>query len=553
MPPKLAMPQMAPMAPSTSRSDPKPVLRASKEWVVPPRPKPGRKSTKTEAEQAKATGRTSQKAFRERRQEYVTELEEKVRSLEAGEGEKCVFYQQQAQKAKAETSALRSENDGLKKIIEQLRRELDGARGKTGGKDKGKGRAAPVEFDEVVSPGPSKRPRRSAAVRAQAVVASAASSSPLPIPSAESPVPALSPPSTTTSSSTSTFAHSPLNDLHPVGPASPHLGRCGFCAAGSDCFCASVGYPVAHTPGAIPISLASPVVKIEETDDMFFGDAVYEPAVPLTLHRSQKKAAPVWSITSATPTVVAKPVLQALCNGDPSNCPACSDDPYAAPVFAFLCQIDQRSSSRSFGKAFCNALSTTVCTTQPCTNCPSNCTSRKMPTPPPETTDEETALFESLTDLPCCGDPALCGSLTCKPNKEVEVIKIEEDAVEMLPKTVDPGVRSVDTVPCNEAWTALKSHPNIAFADLQMLADVVAKRTHCGGPVHSATPPSVPASLPSIDTAFDANRPELVPQSQLQCSIDAGARKRLTVERGAVNEALEMLDRAVARGGPLRQ
>ncbi|GAA5904764.1 hypothetical protein JCM6882_008368 [Rhodosporidiobolus microsporus] len=533
MPPKLAMPQLAQVAPSASRSDPKPILRASKEWVVPPRPKPGRKSTKTEAEQAKATGRTSQKAFRERRQEYVTELEEKVRSLEAGEGEKCVFYQQQAQKAKAETSALRAENDGLKKIIEQLRRELDGARGKTGGKDKGKGRAAPVEFDEVVSPGPSKRPRRSAAVRAQVVVASATSSSPLPIPSAESPLPALSPPSTTTSSSSaSTFVHSPLNDIHPVGPASPHVGRCGFCNAGADCFCASVGYPVANTPGgAVPISLASPVVKIEESDDMFFGDAAYEPAVPLTLRKSSTKAAPVWSIESSTTTVVAKPVLQALCNGDPSNCPACSDDP--------------------FGKAFCNALSTTVCTTQPCTNCPSNCTSRKMPTPPPETTDEETALFESLTDLPCCGDPALCGSLTCKPNKEVEVVKVEE-LVEMLPKTVDPGVR-VETVPCNEAWTALKSHPNIAFADLQMLADVVAKRTHCGGPVHSATPPAVPAALPSMDAGFDDNRPELVPQSQLQCSIDAGARKRLTVERGAVNEALEMLDRAVARGGPLRQ
>ncbi|GAA6037874.1 hypothetical protein JCM8097_005081 [Rhodosporidiobolus ruineniae] len=533
MPPKLAVPAMAPM-PGGSRSEPRPVLRASKEWVVPPRPKPGRKSTKTEAEQAKATGRTSQKAFRERRQEYVTELEEKVRQLEAGEGEKCVFYQQQAQKAKLETAALRTENDGLKKIIDQLRRELEnGGRAKSGGKDKGKGRAVPVEFEEAASPGPAKRPRRSAAVRAQAVVASASSSSPLPIYSAESPLPILSPPSTTASSSTSSaFVHSPLNDLHPVGPASPATHtRCGFCASSADCFCAEVGYQIVQTPGAAALALISPAIKVEETDDLFFGEAAYEPAVPLRLRKSEKKAAPVWAIESAATTTISKPLLQALCNGDPSNCPACSDDP--------------------FGKAFCNALSSTVCTTQPCSNCPSNCTSRKMPTPPPETTtDEETALFESLTDLPCCGDPALCGSLTCKPGKET-VIK-EEPRDEVLSRSVDAGVRSVETVPCNEAWTALKSHPNIAFADLQMLADVVAKRTHCGGPVHSTASPAPSAtSLAPIDSGFD--RPELVPQSTLQCSIDAGARKRLTVERGAVNEALEMLDRAVARGGPLRQ
>lgn len=89
-----------------------------------------------------------------------------------------------------------------------------------------------------------------------------------------------------------------------------------------------------------------------------------------------------------------------------------------------------------------------------------------------------------------------------------------------------------------------------------MLADVVAKRTFCGGPVCSTPPP--PAGLTS--ETFPAaradsqsqHRPELVPQATLQCSVDAGARKRLTVERGAVNEALDLLDRAVARGGPLR-
>ena len=143
----------------------------------------------------------------------------------------------------------------------------------------------------------------------------------------------------------------------------------------------------------------------------------------------------------------------------------------------------------------------------------------------------------------------------------------------------------------------LKAHPNIAFAseclsllsrnlhpvqpklslidafstpDLQMLAEVVSKRTHCSGPVASpvATGSSHGTTRANSSTqeqhqqqsrdtdAFASSaspRPQLAPQSVLQCQIDAGVRKRLTVERGAVNEALELLDRAAARGGALRR
>ncbi|GAA6046373.1 hypothetical protein JCM3770_004888 [Rhodotorula araucariae] len=553
------------------RSEPKCMVKPSKEWVVPPRPKPGRKSTKKDDPPAKSVGRTSQKAFRERRQEYVTELEEKVRQLEAGEGDKCVFYQQQAQKAKTETVVLQQENDALKKEIDLLRRELERVQGgaansavrASGGKDKGKGRAAPPEFEDVASVGPSKRPRRSAAVRAQAVVASATGSSPIMYYAlaATSPLPALSPAGTSSSSSHSAYVHSPLNDFHPDGPASPghpqlvpsehalpsQHERCTFCPADDSCFCAQVGYEFAppsmpEQTNALLAAVSSPAaqIKLEDTDDLFFTETGYEPAVPLRLRNSGSKAASVWAIEQpradkAPIWAIEQPSAQAqravyagaeaVCSGDPSNCPACSDDP--------------------FGKAFCNALSSTVCTTQPCSSCPGHATSRKMPTPPPDAVDEETALFESLTDLPCCGDPAACGSLTCKPSATGDS---KGTAVQQTPpRATVPLAPDVETVPCNEAWTALKQHPNIAFADLQMLADVVAKRTYCGGPVCSTPPPP-----PGVTSETFVGRPELVPQAALQCSIDAGARKRLTVERGAVNEALDLLDRAVARGGPLR-
>lgn len=80
--------------------------------------------------------------------------------------------------------------------------------------------------------------------------------------------------------------------------------------------------------------------------------------------------------------------------------------------------------------------------------------------------DEGMALLESLTDLPCCGDPILCGSKTCKTEDQTEPIPppplppLEADAA----ASAAAAAAGVETVPCNEAWSALKQHPNIAFA-----------------------------------------------------------------------------------------
>ena len=55
----------------------------SKEWVVPPRPKPGRKpATDTPPTKRKAQNRAAQRAFRERRAARVGELEEQLEELE---------------------------------------------------------------------------------------------------------------------------------------------------------------------------------------------------------------------------------------------------------------------------------------------------------------------------------------------------------------------------------------------------------------------------------------------------------------------------------------
>ncbi|KAK5101019.1 hypothetical protein LTS08_004625 [Lithohypha guttulata] len=60
-----------------------PLSLTSKEWVVPPRPKPGRKpATDTPPTKRKAQNRAAQRAFRERRAARVGELEEQLKEIE---------------------------------------------------------------------------------------------------------------------------------------------------------------------------------------------------------------------------------------------------------------------------------------------------------------------------------------------------------------------------------------------------------------------------------------------------------------------------------------
>ncbi|KAJ5223775.1 hypothetical protein N7468_008317 [Penicillium chermesinum] len=69
------------VAPSPGPSTPGSVT--SKEWVIPPRPKPGRKpATDTPPTKRKAQNRAAQRAFRERRAARVQELEEQMKEVE---------------------------------------------------------------------------------------------------------------------------------------------------------------------------------------------------------------------------------------------------------------------------------------------------------------------------------------------------------------------------------------------------------------------------------------------------------------------------------------
>jgi AP-1-like transcription factor len=51
------------------------------------------------------------------------------------------------------------------------------------------------------------------------------------------------------------------------------------------------------------------------------------------------------------------------------------------------------------------------------------------------------------------------------------------------------GGNSAETIPTSDAWRQLKSHPNVSFADLTLLAEVVARRSKCTGPTVVISPP----------------------------------------------------------------
>ncbi|GMF60790.1 unnamed protein product, partial [[Candida] boidinii] len=91
----------------------------SKEWVLPPRPKPGRKpSAEAPATKRKAQNRAAQRAFRERRANRVSELETQLLDLER---EKSINEGLLTNQVKS----LQKENESIKKMMDEMKSTMD--------------------------------------------------------------------------------------------------------------------------------------------------------------------------------------------------------------------------------------------------------------------------------------------------------------------------------------------------------------------------------------------------------------------------------------------
>lgn len=526
---------------------------ASKEWVIPAKPKPGRKPKKetstdppapkddedSESAGRRVQNRAAQRAFRERKQSQLAELQARLHSYEQGEIERNVALQNIAKKMKDENEELRKENQMLKEKITRLEWEAE-----SNEVDRKRNR----ENVAVVSPSMSpERSIRNSNKRAK--MDAEATDSPQGLHFAS-----YSPPS-------SSMASSPEDGTAPFSPAGheSHLGLfptpppslthmlnypssepapaldaedpadsfgCVLCSPDVPCVCREMAmqqadtdlshmslkpehdHPAIMPPMDQPTQLGAP---ISSQMNILENLPAYQAPVPIRRRTLGQSANPVFSVTP-----ISVPSSSATCSGDPSNCMACADD--------------------AFGKAFCQAIGHSVNSTSPCIDCP-----------------VRTNQSDKIVVGGCCGDITKCGSCGIAP---------------IISSTNPP--RAETSIPTDDAWRQLKSHPNVAFADLSLLAEVVARRSKCTGSrvVISPAPGSItPERSTSMagpshqggSTAPDhqsvmltdpheryhqkqrerSSPPRLVPQEVL---IECGRRRMREVNADGVREALRLLD-----------
>ncbi|EGG11772.1 uncharacterized protein MELLADRAFT_102213 [Melampsora larici-populina 98AG31] len=206
---------------------------------------------------------------------------------------------------------------------------------------------------------------------------------------------------------------------------------CGLCTSEADCVCRQVGLRPLHK-----------IVDISEND---LSKSI---SVPIRSRpRSTVKPPKLWDFTDqfveSQPTIsgsmkntIANQDSKGDCSGNPSDCPACCDD--------------------AFGKAFCTAISNST-TAQQADTTPSDQIGLKVARSDP--------IVDIYTNIPCCGEPTKCGSQSC-----FETIALDDQE---------------QMVSCSDAWRKLKVHPNIGNANLQLLADVVARQCASSDPTRS--------------------------------------------------------------------
>lgn len=243
---------------------------------------------------------------------------------------------------------------------------------------------------------------------------------------------------------------------------------CGMCTSSTDCICRQLGI---ETP------IADPSLDHEDDNPMSILNNLppYQPAVPLPRHA--KPSLPGLDTVMSTTATKQEGGKPDGCSGDPRNCSACRDS--------------------AFGRAFCSALGNSVCMLNPCPTCQSKSTEKSNEM---EVDDVPQPLTVNPSLTQCCGDPAHCKGGACTPTapstpstrstkrgKPVTQERLAHRIKSQLPHMITTA--DGDTVSCDVVWRALEAHPNAHLANpaagpshlanLNLLADVVARRSYC--------------------------------------------------------------------------
>ena len=479
--------------------------------------------------------RAAQRAFRERKQSQLAELQARVQQFEQGEIERNVALQNIAKKLKEDNEKLREENNLLKEKLAQIEDTV-------GPLDNSKKRARHDSAQRSPSLPSAQLSRKKSKVTPEPPSRLITSMSPHG--SYDAPSPASSVSSSHPSSYTS-FSPLPSHDARMSnsmfdisnGKSELYDGgmlSCGFCSESSACVCKDIAL---QTQVSEQLTLSDPsphnasVPQLGARRDNSLQTSIldnlpqYQAPVPL---RRRSPANPTRPVFSVAPPPASSSTATASCSGDPSNCLACADD--------------------AFGKAFCDAIGKSVASSS--SNC-GYCPEPESVPPVPS----------AASGSGCCGDPLACGG----------VVSCAATAAVVPPPDSNMADAPAETVSCDTAWRQLKSHPNVAFTDLSLLADVVARRSKCSGPRVEIVPAPGAATperglSPAISSAhaengqsiilsdprapYDARQgmglssarsppPQLVPQEVL---ISCGRQRVREVMADGVREALRLLD-----------
>ncbi|GJJ09654.1 hypothetical protein Clacol_003878 [Clathrus columnatus] len=587
--------------------------QASKEWIIPAKPKPGRKPkkdptalapvdeiTEPDSKGRRVQNRAAQRAFRERKQSQLADLQARVQLYEQGEMERNVALQNIAKRLKEENESLRKENTALREELKKLRPDRSSSV-ETERKRWREESLIPYSHADLTSRkrfktdslsdlSPDSLPSTSLSLMTSpASIASSPGSdstsssvqndsySPVPF-STRSPNPPMY----------SQTQHPPMNSLYASfqgkHPACMNENRtassfdppfdmvdCGFCSDDTPCMCRELALQhvtriaihneVPGTGPTIPTNSSSagpmgaqspPEVKMESRGSLSINSTpqmtpvpvpiapmssildnlpAYSPPIPLPRRRTADHPPPsIFPVYPAQSLTLNRSLRQNRstspnCTGDPSNCLACSDDP--------------------FGKAFCAALGSSI---KECNNCPNN----------------EPAFETGFVGCGGCGNPNLCGgagsNLNSNPPQSSSALGGESNTQASSSNHMSNS--SSQTMSCNTAWAQLKSHPNIAFADLTLLANVVARRSKCTGPRVVLSPdPELDAlsarrSGRSLDDrgsddmsvlltdphAQYHDRPDSIISRPTEMMIQCGRQRVVEVNAEGVQDALALLD-----------
>ncbi|TBU46104.1 hypothetical protein BD309DRAFT_954817 [Dichomitus squalens] len=471
----------AAVSPETASSSTTLWATPSKEWVIPAKPKPGRKPKKdvapavhdgaeVDAKGRRVQNRAAQRAFRERKQSQLAELQARVQQYEQGEIERNVALQNIAKRLKEENEKLRNENTFLKEKIAQYEAERSSAK-----RPRDEFSPRPTH-DRSQSP-VKKRSRSSFDVLTSIVQTPftpvAYASSPSAISSADSDAHSSFSPLPSSARDTQLFSQNfGFNGIFEMATSgktslfepggSLDTFDCGFCNENTPCVCREL----ALQQIAERMSISS--MKLENTDhntapisapvtasppSILDNLPAYQPPVPLRRRARNPSLQPIFPIAIPTPETP-KPEVPS-CTGDPSNCAACADD--------------------AFGKAFCAAISQSVSSASPCKDCP--CRSEN---------GGGSCSTATGSIGGCCGNPALCGRSNSEPGTSTAAASSAPASASSAQLTssllMSEAFSTTETMPCDAAWRQIKNHPNAAFTDLSLLAEVVARRSKCTGP-----------------------------------------------------------------------